>query len=343
MPADSDHLVANRAPEPPTQRVDSVAERVTASSRNAYTWVKGNPVAALLVFTIFATLTVFFGFVPLFVRGVSASGVRSTAAWAWQAWNPEMNQEHSKLVPLISLALILYHRGRINQAAKKGVDQGLVFVLIGVALFLLSARCLQPRFALVSIPFLIYGSVLYVWGKQVARIILFPCAFLIFMVPVAAIEQGTFRLQFVITSVVGFLSNLVGIKINALGTTLTAGDNSFNFSIAEGCSGIRSLTAMTMLTAIYVHLTQDRLWKKALILAFSIIFAIVGNIGRIFTVVLVAKFIDPKLAAGIYHDYSGYVFFPIALLAMLGFSKLVNLRFWNLKPSPSVGTKIAAQ
>jgi exosortase len=339
MSADSDHLVANRAPVPSTQRVGSVSERITASSRNAYTWVKGNPAAALLLLTVIGTLVYFFGFVPLFVRGVSASGVGSTAAWAWQAWNPQMNQEHSKLVPLISLALILYHRGQIKQAAKKGVDQGLVFVLIGVALFLLGARCLQPRFALVSIPFLIYGSVLYVWGKRVARIILFPCAFLIFMVPVAAIEQGTFRLQFVITSVVGFLSNLVGIKINALGTTLTAGDNSFNFSIAEGCSGIRSLTAMTMLTAIYVHLTQDRFWKKALILAFSIIFAIVGNIGRIFTVVLVAKFIDPKLAAGIYHDYSGYVFFPIALLAMLGFSKLLNLRFWKLQPSHSVGVK----
>jgi exosortase/archaeosortase family protein len=82
-----------------------------------------------------------------------------------------------------------------------------------------------------------------------------------------------------------------------------------------------------MLTAIYVHLTQDRLWKKLVILAFSIVFAIVGNIGRLFTVVLVAKFIDPKLAAGIYHDYSGYLFFPIALLAMLGFSKLINTRW----------------
>jgi exosortase/archaeosortase family protein len=79
-----------------------------------------------------------------------------------------------------------------------------------------------------------------------------------------------------------------------------------------------------MLTAIYVQLTQDKLWKKLVILAFSIVFAIVGNIGRLFTVVLVAKFIDPKLASGIYHDYSGYVFFPIALLAMLGFSKLIN-------------------
>jgi exosortase len=184
---------------------------------------------------------------------------------------------------------------------------------------------LQPRLALGSIPFLIYGAVLYLWGAQVARIILFPCAFLIFLIPFGAIEQATFRLQFVITSAIGLLSKLVGLHIDAVGTTLNASDGKFNFMIAEGCSGIRSLTAMAMITAIFVHLTQDRLWKKIFIFAFSVVFAVVGNIGRLFSVVLVAKFIDPKLAAGVYHDYSGWFFFPIALLAMLGFSKLVNL------------------
>jgi exosortase len=152
---------------------------------------------------------------------------------------------------------------------------------------------------------------------------------LIFTVPVAAIEQATFRLQFIITGIVGFLSNLVGIKIQALGTTLTAADGSFNFEIAEGCSGIRSLTAMTMITAVYVHLTQNKLWKKILILAFSIVFAIAGNVGRIFTVILVAKFINPQLASGLYHEYSGFVFFPIALIAMILFSKLLNLNRWG--------------
>jgi exosortase len=290
-------------------------------------FVRREPLSALLLATILATFVYFFAFVPLFLKGTFVSGACSTIAWAWQAWNPQSNQEHSKLVPFISLALVIYHRKQIRAASKRGSNQGLVFVLVGIALFLLSARCLQPRFALAALPFLIYGSVLYLWGKQVARIVLFPCAFLIFMIPVAAIEQGTFRLQFIITSAVGFLSNLVGIKIDALGTTLTAADNSFNFAIAEGCSGIRSLFAMVMLTAIYVHLTQREIWKKIVILAFSLAFAIVGNIGRIFTVILVAKFIDPKLASGIYHDYSGYVFFPIALLAMLLFSKLINFKW----------------
>ena len=133
-----------------------------------------------------------------------------------------------------------------------------------------------------------------------ARILLFPCAFLLFLIPVAALEQATFRLQFAITGIVGALSNLVGIKIQAIGTTLSAMDKSFDFQIAEGCSGIRSLTAMAMLTAIYVHLTQKELWKKLVIFAFSIVFAIAGNVGRILTVILVAKWINPTLAGGIY-------------------------------------------
>jgi exosortase len=293
--------------------------------------IRREPVSVLLIATIIATVLYFFGVVPLFIRGIFIHGASSVFAWAWQAWNPGMNQEHSKVVPLVFLWLIFYHRKQIAAAPKEGSNTGLVFVAIGIILFVLGARCLQPRLALGSLPFLIYGGVFYLWGKQVARIILFPCAFLIFLIPFGAIEQATFRLQFVITSAIGFLSKLVGLHIDAVGTTLTATDGRFNFMIAEGCSGIRSLTAMAMITAIFVHLTQNRLWKKIVIFVFSIVFAVVGNIGRLFTVVLVAKFIDPKLAAGIYHDYSGFLFFPIALLAMYFFSKVVN---WGSVKNP---------
>lgn len=286
--------------------------------------IKREPLSALLLATIVATFVYFFGVVPLFVRGLFIHGASSVFAWAWQAWNPTANQDHSKIVPLIFLGLIWYHRKKIAAAPKQGDNRGLVFIGIGVVLFVLAARCLQPRLALISLPFLIYGSVFYVWGKQTARIILFPCAFLIFLVPFGAIEQATFRLQFVITAAIGFLCRLVGLHVDAIGTTLTASDNRFNFMIAEGCSGIRSLTAMAMLTAVYVHVTQDRLWKKIVIFGFSVLFALIGNVGRIFTIVLVARFVNPTFAEGLYHDYSDWLFFPIALLAMYFFSRFIN-------------------
>ena len=285
-------------------------------------WCRQNPPSALLLAAIVATLVLFIGWLHLF-----SNGAESLAVWAWRAWNPEMNQEHSKIVPLISLGLVWYHRNEIRKAVKQPSNTGLIFIGIGVFLYVLAVRCLQPRMGLAAIPFLLCGSVYYLWGKQVARIVLFPCAFLIFTIPMGAVEQATNNLQFIITGVVGFLSNIVGINIQAVGTTLTAGDGTFNFEIAEGCSGIRSLTAMAMLTAVYVHLTQDRLWKKIVVFGFSAVFAVIGNIGRIFTVILVARFYNSDFAGGIYHDYSGFVFFPFALLAMLGMGKLVNIDF----------------
>lgn len=289
-------------------------------------WCAAHPVEAVALLGIAAAAFGFFGVLHPFVEET-----QSTASWVYDAWRE--NQAYGAMVPWIALGLFWYHRGNLRKAAAEqtgGFLPGLAFVLLGIALFIFGVRCLQPRFSLAGIPFLLYGGTRFVWGKAVARVILFPSVFLLFMIPVGALEQATSNLQFIITGAVGALSHLFGIAILAVGTTLTATDGSFNFEIAEGCSGIRSITAMTMLTAVYVHLTQDRLWKKGLIFACSLLFAIVGNTGRIFTVVLVAKFYDSKFAAGLYHDYSGYLFFPIALLAMLGFSRLVNLNFKNL-------------
>lgn len=283
-------------------------------------WSGQNKAAAFLLAAIAATFVYFYAFVPLY------TGLPITA-WARLRYQPGYDCEHGKLVPFIFLFLLWHHRKEIARAPKTGSFWGgLVFICLGLLLFALGFRTLQTRAAMFAVPFLFYGIALYLWGRHIGRIVLFPCAFLIFMIPVAAVQQATFRLQFLITGIVGSLSNLVGIQIAAVGTTLRALDGSFNFEIAEGCSGIRSLIAMVMLTAVYVHLTQKELWKKLVIFGCSALFAIIGNAGRIFTVVLVAKFWDPRIAAGIYHDYSGFLFFPIALFAMLSLSKLLNLK-----------------
>lgn len=284
-------------------------------------WCREQPLQAALLAGCIATFVYFY-----FFHRVWVLGSQTTAVWAQKAWMLAGGEQmHGHFPPFVSLFLVWYHRARIAAAPKGSSWWGLVSVVFAVLLFVVGARCLQPRMALLALPFLFYGATLFLWGPHVARIVLFPCAFLLFMIPVAALQQATFYLQFVITGSIEFLSRLVGISIQSVGTTLTARDGSFHFEIAEGCSGVRSLAAMSMLTAVYVHLTQDAFWKKALIFAASLLFAIIGNIGRLFTVILFAKFISPEIAGGLYHDYSGFLFFPIALLAMTGFAQLVNM------------------
>jgi exosortase len=289
---------------------------------------------SLLLFSIGATFVVFFCFLKLY------AGL-PVMVWAWGHWVPRMNQEYCRLVIPIAIALVWFHRKKLRAAHKEGSNWGLAFIAAGFVLVLLGTRAQQPRLTMLAIPCLIFGIVLFLWGRQVARILAFPIGFLVFMIPVGALQQTSFRLQFLITGAINALSPLVGIKLNTIGTTLSPVDNSWGFDIAEGCSGIRSLVAIIMLTAIYTHIFEKAWWKKTVLLASSIFFAIIANVGRIFTIIIIAKMGYPKLAGGIYHEYSGFISFPVALGAMLLCHKLLNLRsnrsILRPRPQPASG------
>jgi exosortase len=277
------------------------------------------PVTAFLLITISATLIVFFGFLKLYAG-------ESILVWAWKHWLPNLNQEYGKLVIPISLGLVWYHRKHIRKANKSGSNWGLAFLSLGFVFVLLGVRAVEPRITMLAIPFLIFGIVVFLWGSAVARIVAFPIGFLWFMIPVGALQQTSFRLQFLITGAMEKLAPLIGVKLNTVGTTLSEVSGKWNFDIAEGCSGIRSLVAIIMLTAIYAHVFEKTWWKQIVLLACSVGFAIVANIGRVFTILLIARMGYPKLAGGIYHEYSGFISFPVALVAMLLCHKLLNLK-----------------
>ncbi|MCE9611755.1 MAG: exosortase/archaeosortase family protein [Chthoniobacter sp.] len=283
-------------------------------------WCRANVASAVLLASSFGLLVYFYGYYYAF-----HNGTQSTALWASLAWNSENNQEHSWFVLPISIGLLWYHREKIREARKEPSNLGLVWLLFGVATFVAGVRMIDARTAVISFPIIIYGWVLFLWGREVARVFVFPCIFLLFMVPVGALLHNTVFLQLLVADTVKFLASLIGVGVEQIGTSLRASDGKFNFDIAEGCSGIRSLMAMITLSTLYVHFTQRETWKQWVIIAGSVVFAVIGNVGRIFSVVLVARFIDEGFAAGRYHDYSGLVvFFPSAVGAMLGFAKLLN-------------------
>ncbi len=293
-------------------------------------WSRRDSWAALLLALVVGILVYFFGVLRLYTIHTQAIW-----SWAWMRFLPQYNQEHSKLIPLIIILLLWYHRDRIRKAAKVGSNWGLLPLAFGIGAYIIGARALQPRVAIFSFPFLALGVVWFLWGKQVARILLFPISLIFFMIPLGAIEQMTFQLQFLIVHIVSVLSRLSGIAVYSIGTSIRPMTGDWGFEIVEGCSGIRSLIAIIMVTALYVHISQPTLWKKAIILCFSILFAIIGNAGRIFTIIVLAHFGFPKFAGGMYHDWSSQlIFFPVALLSMFGFAKLLDL---HLGKSPVRG------
>jgi exosortase/archaeosortase family protein len=120
-------------------------------------------------------------------------------------------------------------------------------------------------------------------------------------------------------------------------TISSVGENPWNFDIAEGCSGVRSLMALAMIAAIYANYTQKPLWKKAFLFACALPLSLIGNFGRIFTILLLAHIGFEDFASQTYHDWAGMlIFFPIALCGLFAVDKLIN-------PSPRKKLRRALQ
>ena len=309
------------------------------SVRSFMEWCRRQPVDALLVAGIVGVIAYYFCWFHVFTNGLFTA-----ARWARMSWNSENDLEHGGVIFPGALLIAWYHRGALAAAPKSSSPLGLVIAIFGALLFVFSVRTLQPRLAILALPPMLYGGVRWVWGRETARVILFPCAFLVFMVPIGFLVSRTVGLQTMTAAVAAKLSSLIGIPVDADGAALRALDGSFQFEVAGGCSGIRSLTAMTMLAAVFVHFTLREPWKKFAVFCSSLLFALLGNFMRIFSVVLFAHFFDPKIAAGLYHDYSGFIFFPFAVSGMVAFASLLN-RDWSPAPAGDleIGLKAPAE
>ena len=297
-----------------------------ALGRSFIDWCRRNPAAIAL---LLATLAV----IGYFYFGVKAfqSLSQTSAQWIGLSWNTENDQEHCWAIIPISIVLVLLRWRDLRAAPKSPSNRGLWFIGAGILAFVAGVRCVEARYTIFALPLLCYGMTRYLFGSAVARIVLFPCVFLLFMIPLGQVVQGTASLQSKTAAVIHGLSSFLGIPIQVEGARIISMDGRFEpLEVAGGCSGIRSLMAMLTLSALYAYFVMRTPLRGMVLFGLSLIFAVLGNFARVFSVVLFARFIDPKTATGLYHDYSGFVFFPVAVLAMVGVGNLLNRDWQNV-------------
>ena len=286
--------------------------------------LKENPISTALLAGSLLVLWVFY-FIPTpFMLGSQSAG-----RWIAASWNEENDQVHCWGIIPIFFILLHLKREQLWAAAKEPTNSGLGWVAAGAVAYILSVRMLQPRLAIFALPLLVYGAVVYLWGKKVGRLVIFPCLFLLFMTPMGNVVQNTAGLQAKTATAIRVMSTICGIPIEVDGAMILSPDGRFEpMEVAGGCSGIRSLMAMLMLAALYAEFTMRSAGKKFALFCCSLLFAILGNFARVFSVVIFARFLDPKTATGLYHDWSGFIFFPVAVLAMVGMGNLLD-RDWS--------------
>ena len=270
-------------------------------------------------------------FLLFHLLGNTVNNVDSRSAFVWMVarWADKVSfgadYSHGYIIPFVSLGVIWYKKDDFFAATKQVCVVGLYVIVLALFMHWIGAKMQQTRISLLSLILLIWGIPFYFYGWQIAKLLIFPCAYLIFCVPLNFLDALSFPLQQIATGISHTLLNGLGLTCERVGTQLIS--PYFQLNVEAPCSGLRSLLAMTALTAVYAYFTQKTLLKKWILFLLSIPIAVAGNIGRIISIALVSVVSGQKLGTGLYHDWSGYVLFTVAISLMVGVANLLNVNY----------------
>ena len=282
----------------------------------------------------FVSVIIGFLFVLFHLLGNTVENIDSRSAFTWMIarWGDTesfgADYSHGYLIPFVSLYVVWRNRDELFAAPKKICMFGLFVIISALFMHWVGAKMQQTRVSLMSLILLAWGIPLYFFGWQVAKRLIFPCSYLIFCVPLNFLDALSGPLQRMATSLGFIMIQGLGIEIQKVGTQLIS--PFFSLNVEAPCAGLRSLLAMTALTAVYAYFTQKTFVKRWILFLLSIPIAVVGNIGRILSIALVSITAGQQYGAGLHHDWAGYVLFTVSISLMVGFGKLLNINYMEL-------------
>jgi exosortase len=247
-------------------------------------------------------------------------------------------------VPLIFAYLVHLRWHELERAPIQPSNLGVGLIVLGIAVYWFGMRANNQYFGYASIQILLAGVILWLWGWAVFRILLFPWAFFLFAWPVPFLDPIiAFPLRMVMSTMASHLLPMIGIPCLQNGTALLSpGDplnnipvgSRFEIDIADPCSGIRSLFALLMFSALFGYLFLSHLWQQWVIFLSAFPLAILGNLARVIMLVLGSIFFGSAFAVGTtenpswFHEGCGFLIYGVALGAEFVLASLLT-RKWH--------------
>ena len=240
--------------------------------------------------------------------------------------DPLEDMSHGWLVPVFSLYVLWTQRKEIREAVGAPSFWGFLACLPCIGVALVGSRGIQVRLEQVGFIGLCLTLPWAFFGRRVAKLCLFPALFLLFTVPMSSyLDAITIHLRLFASGTAFVLLRGFGVDVVQQGTAIVSqGAHPFSIDVAEPCSGLRSIVALTALTAAYAWYTQPTWRRRAVRFAGSVPLANLGNVVRILSICLVAAWASPDFAMGFYHDYSGYVVFIVAIACMVACGEVIT-------------------
>jgi exosortase len=241
------------------------------------------------------------------------------------AWTTDDNYSHGFLIVPVAVYLVWERREVLASAVPQPSVLGLGALGLSVALLVVGQLGAELFLTRVSLIGSVAGTILFCLGWQHLRVLFFPLAFLLLMVPIPAIvfNQIAFPLQIVASQTGEAGLRALDIPVLREGNIIELAK--LRLEVADACSGIRSLVSLLTLGIVFGYFNDSRLWVRFALALATVPLAILSNGMRVAGTGVVAHFWGADAAFGFMHTFSGWLVFVVALLGLLLVQQLIAI------------------
>jgi exosortase len=260
--------------------------------------------------------------------GIIAAFYYDTIRWLIESWLHNPYYSHGFIVPIISAYIIWNMRKELSNIERKQRKQsqiGLVLFIIGIILYGIAFMSTIRFLSGISLIITIYGTVLYIYGRELTKRMSFPILFLLLAIPVPFVYTITPPVQELSSISSSSLANLAGIPVQRDGLILHMPTGLFE--VAVECSGMNSIISLLMISIIFAFILEGSLMMKFVIVLSSIPLAIIGNVLRITSILAVSNMYGQEVAINYFHNFSNILLFIISLIGLF----IIGRSFGRLK------------
>lgn len=175
----------------------------------------------------------------------------------------------------------------------------------------------------------LYGAGLAIlqsrFGLQVLLRNWFPFFYLAFAIPLPGwlLDRVTAPLKEMISAVVTNGLQAFGVPIAREGVTIFVAQ--YQLLVEDACSGLNSLIGLSAVSLFYIHLMHQASWRYSLLLAaFVVPIAVLANMIRVATLVLLTYWFGDDVGQGFMHEGTGVFLFGTSLLLIFALDNLLR-------------------
>lgn len=250
-----------------------------------------------------------------------------TLAWMIDRWvAAESYYGHGFLIPVVSLFLVWQRKDSLKNAKRSSEIAGLWIVAIGLFIHIICALLKVYFISGFSFVLVIYGLVLFFFGREAARRLRFPIFFLLIMIPVPLVVIGnlTVKLKLFAAQCATFILNRIGFPSIRDGSIIRMPAS--YIAVEAPCSGLRSLISLLTLGLLFSYMLKLTYIKKGILFLSSAPIAIASNVLRIIMIAILNDLYGEKVAMGFLHNFSGLLVFAFAFFGLLTVSNTLKAR-----------------